>query len=183
MRCGRRLIGAQVAFVVLGLEGEARGAAQELGWSEVGDGIGVVFPATTRFLDRAYANFERYAPAMLRQLTGAGGLPWQPALSRTMAALEPLDIHWYLVGSGALAVRGIPVTPRDIDLVTDIHGARVLEDALQQWLVQPLVASPGWIADSFTRAFLGVRVEWAGGVHADVDGEEPSDFGPLPHPG
>lgn len=179
MRCERCLVGDQVAFAVLDLDKGGRGAAYELGWQEVAGGMGVTFPSQTRYLDRAYLNFEMHAPTMIRQSTNAEALPWRSALAATLAALHALDIEWYLVGSAALAVRGIEVMPGDIDLVTDAEGAHVLEDALQEWLVQPLVVSPGWIAESFTRAFVGMRVEWVGGVDAAVDKEDRSDFGPA----
>jgi hypothetical protein len=156
-----------------------REAAGELGWRPIAGGMGVSFPPETRYLDEAYANFEVHAPTIVLQLIGTAELVWEPALSATLAALESVDVDWYFAGSTALAVRGVDIVPKDIDLVTDASGAHTLEAALHRHLVQPLVATPGWIADSFTRAFLGVRVEWVGGVSPAIDEQEPADFGPA----
>ncbi len=87
---------------------------------------------------------------------------------------------WWLTGSAALAVRGIRVVPRDIDLVvTTGPEARKLGEILSDWLVEPVQRSEGWIARWFGRAFKESRIEWVGEVEASVDRPEPCDFGPT----
>ena len=177
MRCIREIMDGRTAFLVLELDAAEREASYRLGWGPIGDGMGVTFAPDTRYLYESFANFMDCAPIMIRQLLHEAPVPWEAALSATLEALAPLDLDWYLVGSGALAVRGIDVLPGDLDLVTSSEDAPKLERALRAHLVQPLQASPGWVAESFTRAFLGVRVEWLGGPAPDA--AAPADFGPT----
>lgn len=88
------------------------------------------------------------------------------------------DVDWCLVGSGALAVRGIAVAPRDIDVVVAEQDFGRVVSHLRDHLVEGVSETDDWIARWFCRAFLDGRVECIAGVPAWVDAPEPSDFGP-----
>lgn len=78
-----------------------------------------------------------------------------------------------MAGSVALAVRGIDVAPRDIDLALDNAGAVRLGELLLDHLVEPVIRTPGWIANWFGRAFFHARIEWIGVDEPyDLDGLE-----------
>lgn len=77
------------------------------------------------------------------------------------------------------AVRELDVTPHDLDLVVDVDSAACLNDLLLDVLVEPPQPSPGWIWDSFSRAFWHTRLEWVSGVNAAADRPEVADFGPT----
>jgi hypothetical protein len=113
---------------------------------------------------------------MLRQ-TAAGLVPWEEALLIFLDRVDRVD--WWLAGSGALAVRGIDISPRDLDVITDAAGAQRLGELLADALVEPVCASEGWIARWWGRAFLGARVEWVAEVASSVDDPDPVDFGPT----
>ncbi len=88
------------------------------------------------------------------------------------------EVDWFLTGSAALALRGLAVSPGDVDLVVmDEAGARRLAELMRPYLVEPLQATPGWIAGWFCRAMLRARVEWIGAPTAQADQPESSDFG------
>ena len=179
MRCERRSVDEQTLFLALDVDGRERQAARDLGWREFGNDVGIPFPPGTEYLDEAFKNFEKYASSLLRQRAGLEPIPWQDALAVTLAALQPIQVSWHLVGSAALAVRGLDIVPGDIDLVTDAQGAHLMQQALRPHLIQPLVPTPGWVAESFTRTFPGACVEWVGGVNASADAPEPTDFGSI----
>jgi hypothetical protein len=88
------------------------------------------------------------------------------------------DVDWWLCGSAALAVRGIEIIPRDIDVITDEVGAYRLGKILQDYLIEPLMDTQGWICKAFGKAFLDATIDIAGGIEESVDIPEPSDFGP-----
>ncbi len=137
------------------------------------------FPAATPGLDAIFARFTQYMPAILRQSAGEEAPPWEKALDTLLARVEGKGVDWMLGGSAALAARGIPVTPRDLDLITDDGGAHYLAELLADRLVQPLESSRGWIADWFCRAFVGMRLEWVGGLTPESPDAPPLDFGPT----
>ena len=163
-------------FLLTEVEPELRGAATALGFVHEGDAFVRTFPEDARWLEEAWQNFVLHAATMLQQ-AGEGVVPWREAL---LAFLDRVDgVDWWLAGSGALAVRGVDVSPRDLDVVTDARGAQRLGELLADRLVEPVFASEGWVARWWGRAFLGARVEWVADVAASVDDPHPVDFGPT----
>jgi hypothetical protein len=136
------------------------------------------FPADTVHLDSAWANFQRLIEPALRQIAGLEPVPWQEALSEVCRRLGGAGVDWWLTGSAALAVRGLPVTPVDLDLVVADADARRVGDLLLDGLIEP-VARVDWFCRWFGRAVLGARVEWVGGVGPEADQPEITDFGPV----
>jgi hypothetical protein len=163
-------------FVLTGLEAELHEAAGALGFARDGDAFVRTFPEDARWLDAAWENFPRHIGSMLHQ-TASGVAPWDEAL--TALADRAAGVDWWLTGSAALAVRGVEVSPRDLDLVTDAAGAQRLAELLADALVEPVFASEGWVARWWGRAFLGARVEWVADVTPSVDDPDPVDFGPV----
>jgi len=136
------------------------------------------FPRDAPHLDRAWANFERLVEPWLRQAAGLDPVPWEEALSELCRRLSGAGVDWWLAGSAALAARGAPLIPGDLDLVVAGPDSARLGDLLVDALVEPVVPVD-WFCETFGRAVLGARVEWAGGVGPAADEPEPTDFGPL----
>ena len=135
------------------------------------------FPADAPHLDRAWLNFERLIVPWLRQSAGLDPVPWQSALEVVCRRLNAGGVDWWLTGSGALAARGMEITPGDLDLVVSAGDAHYVGDLLLDGLVEP-VARADWFCDWWGRAILGARVEWVGGVGPAADLPEVTDFGP-----
>jgi hypothetical protein len=163
-------------FVLRSVEPELHEAAIALGFARDGDAFVRTFPDDARWLQEAWQNFVHHAATMLRQ-TAAGRAPWDGAL---LVFLDRVDrVDWWLAGSGALAVRGADISPRDLDVITDAAGAERLGELLADSLVEPVFAREGWSARWWGRAFLGARVEWVADVACSVDDPDPVDFGPT----
>jgi hypothetical protein len=131
-------------------------------------------------LEATYERFERHVEELLEQTAELRPVPWQDALDDTAKRLDRASVEWFLVGSAALAARGIPVAPRDLDLVTsdDRRTAAALADAHIQPPAQD--KERRWIAAWFGRAFIGARVEWVAGVYPEVDvWPAPNEIGPA----
>ena len=83
-------------------------------------------------------------------------VPWDIALLEFLARVEGSALTWWLYGSGALAARGLPIEPRDVDVhVDDAQLAGRLFDDL---LVTPVERLDGWVARHVGRAFAGAVV-------------------------
>jgi hypothetical protein len=95
-------------FLLTAVEPELRDAATALGFHRDGDAFIRTFPEDGRSLDVEWRNFVRHAGEMLRQ-TASGVAPWDAALEAFLKRVEGVD--WWLAGSGALAVRGVDVSP------------------------------------------------------------------------
>jgi hypothetical protein len=97
-----------------------------------------------------------------------------------LAALETLsgrlgDCLWAVTGSTNLALRGFPVEPGDIDIMTDESGVYDIEARFEDSVkhtVEPSKSVEKRIASHFgALAICGVRVELMGSVEHYVDGE------------
>jgi len=179
MRTSFQLIGQEPWFVIHDLEEAYHDTVRRLGYRDVVGGFGSVAPADNPYVQRAFDNFQRYAEPVLLQAAGVHSVPWDQTLLALLQILEGHDIDWWLLGSAALAVRGLQVKPGDVDLVVSDVGAFQLQELLLASIVQPVIATPGWVHNSFARAFLHSRVEWVGGVNPVADAEYPTDQGPL----
>ena len=178
MRTRRLDTADRTYFVLADLDPAERRAARELAFEDRDGELAKGFRPDTPHLDQAYDNFRRCAMAMLRQTAGLDPVPWEHALATFLTTVRGREMRWWLAGSAALAVRGLPLAPRDIDVIVDGPGARALGELLAAHLVEPVAHTDGWIAGWFGRAFPGARVEWVGDVSPAVDAPNPSDFGP-----
>jgi hypothetical protein len=174
-----RAVGREVLFVVLDLPERYRQAASTIGFEPVENGLARRFPAESRHLDRAYANFSRLVEDLILAEAGEKAKRWDVALEAFLRAVRGHDLNWYLVGSASLAVLNVDVVPGDVALAVDADGAHLLADILSDTLIEPIIPVSGWICDWWGRAFLGCRVEWVGEVHSSVDTPLPTDFGPT----
>ncbi|MET7424705.1 hypothetical protein [Dactylosporangium sp. NPDC005555] len=136
------------------------------------------FPADTPHLDRAWENFVLLIVPLLRQTAGLDPVPWAATLAEVCRRLTPAGVDWWLTGSAALAARGLPVTPGDLDLVISDADSHRVGDLFLDGLVEPVVPAD-WFCAWWGRAMLGARVEWVGGVGPAADQPEPTDFGLL----
>jgi hypothetical protein len=166
-------------FVVADLGEAYYSAALRLEFQPVPEGLARSFPSNSPHLRRAYENFARYVEELIRQRAGAQPVPWERALEGYLEIVAGTEVNWYLVGSTALAVRGLEIAPGDIDLVTDEVGAHSLAELLLDFLIEPVVPVDAWISDWFGRSFFHADVEWVGGVNERADTPEISDFGPV----
>jgi hypothetical protein len=131
------------------------------------------FPPGTRYFDRAVANLRQDLDEMVRQSITTGTPPgWAGPLEDLLRRAGQAQVPVAVVGSTALAVRGIDVRPGDIDVITTTEGADALADSYLESLVMPVATVPGF--GRFGRAFTGgIRVEWLGNPARSQEGPWP----------
>jgi len=174
-----RLVGSRALFVVHVDEPDLRRALRDLDFVEAGGAFVRAFPGDAPGLHESYVRFKRTLGDLLAQATGRQVTPWEDALDAAAMRLRPSRADWFLAGSSALAVRGIEVVPRALDLV--VADASRAAEALRDVLVEPVTENrPGtWISRWFGRAFLHARIEWIAGVDPAIDTyAAPNDHGP-----
>lgn len=131
--------------------------------AELGFGPDLVrrYPPGTRHVDRAVANARRWLDEMVRQRMTRTTPGWAGPLGDLLDRAGRARIPVAVVGSVALAVRGVDVRPGDIDVITTVEGADALGDSYRDVLVIPVADDPGF--GIWGRAFTGgIRVEWLG---------------------
>jgi hypothetical protein len=163
MRFEHRTAGENTEFWVYDADPEQKTALETLVWESRDDGWVKSFRCPVpEQAARAFTNIQYLLEPLLRQCIGATAVPWQAALETVCRRLETSTVDWWLCGSTALAVRDIPVVPRDLDLVVAYADAVALGGLLADGLIEP-VCPAGWsISKWWGRAFLHARVEWVG---------------------
>lgn len=114
------------------------------------------------------------------ETSGLGGQQIR-ALRIIHDTLSDSDVAWVVTGSAAFALRGMPVSPSDIDIQTDRAGAYRIERRLHQFVVKPVTFSAAErIRSHFGELEIeGVKVEVMGDIEKQLpDGswEPPPDI-------
>ncbi len=180
VRTRRWTEGGTTWFAVGSLEPELADPAGRLlmDYERHGDEWWRGYPAGTPQLDRCWENFSAQVPAMLRQAASLDPVPWREALRELCERTAGGRAGWWLTGSAALAVRGAPIEPGDLDLVCTAEEAFRLGEVFADALIEPVARSgDGWISDWWGRAFWAARIEWIGGPNPAADQPQPADFG------
>lgn len=180
MKTLRKVDGDMTFFIITDLTNPLYiQAAKDFGYNPIAEGLARPYPTISPHLDMAFDHFSRNIETMLLQKAGELPTPWEDALLRYIETVGGHAVDWWLIGSAAVAVRGIDVQPGDIDLgVAESDGQR-LGDILVNYLMEPVQDSSGWVGKWFGRTFMGVCLEWLGGVTQAADAYGISDFGPV----
>src|SRR6266571_3524266 len=102
-------------------------------------------------------------------------------LRKICTCLNRTNINWVVTGSLGFALRGVPVSPNDIDIQTDEAGAYEIEHRFSEFVVKEVMFSAAEKICSHFGALMidGVKVEIMGGIQkrlADGPWEEPVDL-------
>jgi len=178
METFRRTVGPETEFGISGLDPAYHQAAIDLAYRAENQCFVKSFPTKSPNLDLVYQNFSRSIESVILQTAGVALVPWEQAIDTFLHRIDGEPINWWLCGSAALAVRGAPITPRDVDLIVDDSSAHRLGTILLDGLIEPVIPVQGWFCNWWGRAFFGSRIEWVGGVGPQADQPEISDFGP-----
>jgi hypothetical protein len=173
-----RVEGTRTSFIITGMDPAYAEVAQALDYAETEAGFAKTFPTDTPHLASIFERFSLCADEMILQAANVQAVPWQETLLALLQRIERQHVNWWLVGSAALAARGLNILPHDIDLCVDNASAHTLGQVLEDCLIEPVQDVRGWVCNWFGRAFLHTRIEWVGGVDERLDDDEISDFGP-----
>lgn len=137
------------------------------------------YPADARHLARIMPYFEANAERMFAQLGYFEPVPWPDALQAFVDRVAGTDIDWWLTGSCAACVRGIPLEPHDVDIMIDSRCVEAVADQFADVLIEPIVDTGGWLTKDFGVLFWHARIDIAGDPAAVLDDPEPADCGPY----
>jgi hypothetical protein len=167
-------------FLALDVEPRYADAMTALAWQRDGDRWRRPIACQAAAAEAALPNLGRFMLPVLRQATGEEPVPWQRALDEVLSRFAAAGrVDWFLGGSCALAVRGAPVTPHDLDLIVSEADSVKVGDLLADGILEPVATGEWPLSIWWGRAFLHARVEWAGGMTAACDDPEVTDFGPV----
>jgi hypothetical protein len=167
------------ALVILTDEADLQAVLPALAYAAEGDREFVRRFPLRAVTPAIYGRFSACVSRLLAHAARREPPPWEESLERLRGMLDAERLEWMLGGSAALAIRGVAVTPRDIDFVVADHQATAR--ALANFLIEPPLPSGGrWVAEWFGRAWAGTRIEWVAETRPDLDDHDwTSDIGPA----
>ncbi len=166
-----------VTFVIQDVDPDLDNAVQAFGFQPIAGGYRQTYPERHPDIDDIFQRFAAHFEEMLIQKARLAPIPWVDALNALCETIDGQDVAWWLTGSAALAVRGMAIVPGDIDLVVGAESADRFEALLRNLIVEP--PRPGWISDTFTRAFHHTCIEWIAGIDNRADAHMIGDVGPT----
>lgn len=127
-----------------------------MGWSSFTAESFVRRVAATDDLERVFANFARHLEEMLLHSAALRPVRWGRALDGFVDRVQSSGLGRWRYGSGALAVRGVDIEPRDLDLAVDDahHAAALLSDLLVDPPHHQTAGSPTGPAGRFHGALI-----------------------------
>jgi hypothetical protein len=108
-------------------------------------------------------------------------ISYSKAMRRIYKSLQNRPLNWVVTGSFSFALQGVPVTPRDIDLQTDLAAALAIEQLLAKYVVRKVkFSTDDKIRSHFGELSIhGVKIEIMGDVQKrseDGSWEKPVDL-------
>lgn len=106
------------------------------------------------------------------------------ALRTIIEHLNNEDIRWAVMASTSLALQGVDITPNDVDILTDEHGAFKIGSLLKDYEVKPVSFGRTNLFESFYGIFNidGTKVEVMGDLKELLSGTWVSISGRLKSP-
>jgi hypothetical protein len=137
------------------------------------------YPCSAPHLERVMARFRTHAEDMFRQLAYQRPVPWQDALDAFAKRAGRAGIPWWLTGSVAACIRGIPLHPHDVDIMIGHGDAARVADLFADVTIEPMVDTGGWLTRDFGVLFWHARIDIASDPAERLDDPEPVDCGPY----
>ena len=168
MRLIQRPVDDHIHFIIVDAPAKYHDAIRGLAFGESTEGFVKVLPKQTPHLDSAFARFAEYLDTIIKQVTHELPVPWEKAFEIFLHRVYSIEADWWVTGSLALALRGLPIQPGDIDLIVDGAGAIRWGQVLADIMIEP-VSSTNWFCKYWGRAFDHARIEWVGEVDPQSD--------------
>lgn len=137
------------------------------------------YPSTIHNIEQFKANFDRFGLEMIEQFGYMKPTPFDESLLAFIERIEDYNLNWALIGGGSLRVRGIPVETHDLDIMLDMKDIDLINQILEDYIVEPICDTEGWVVKYFGVAFLHARIDLSFGPEESADQPHPSDFGPY----
>ncbi|MHB1460197.1 MAG: nucleotidyltransferase domain-containing protein [Armatimonadota bacterium] len=124
-------------------------------------------------------NWEFNAETMFAQMGHFAAVDWEAVLMQLIPIIDGNGIDWWLTGSCASCVHGVPLKPHDIDLMLSSKDIDRVNELFADYLIEPIRSTNGWVVDYFGVLYMGARVDLAFDPVSFVDDPELVDFGPY----
>lgn len=146
-------------------------------YEKVGNTYLKSFSKDIKNIERIKDNFKKNAGTMFDQLGYFTEVPWEEAIYEFVKKIAGTNINWWLTGSCAACIRGIPFKPHDLDIMVDSKDIEKIKKLFSEWIVEPIIDTNGWLTKDFGVLFKHARIDIASDPSSCLDNPEPVDCG------
>lgn len=127
-------------------------------WWQIGNHFIKVYDQVPDFQYCA-ENFKRYGEQYIKQSLKIEEASWEKALDRWISQMKELDVPWYIHGSAAMALWGMDVKPRNLDIIvpnaSDFDKVRTV---FYKFAIVPIQRCDHWVMSGGGDLFLDTPV-------------------------
>ena len=104
-------------------------------------------------------NFTKHGEEMIKQELKLLPSPWQKALELFAAEMEKLNVPWYVHGSVAMALWGIDVTPRNLDIIVPNYSDfDKVRSQFYKLAIRPIERCDNWVMSGGGTIFMEAAI-------------------------
>jgi hypothetical protein len=126
-------------------------------------------------------NYKKNIEKIINQRLRKEKTDWKTALKFIAEELKKTDIKWYVSGSCALALRGIEVEPKDLNLIFENkEDKEKIKNILGKYAIEPIAECKDWILELYGAAYIeNCFIDIASGLKDDLNHPDPIDSSPY----
>jgi hypothetical protein len=154
---------------------------EEALFTKAGDGYVKEFSKDIAHIRAILDNYRRNADEILAQIYSQPlkPAPWEQALLAFIDKAKSAGIDWFLAGSCALAIRGVDLKPRGVDIILHLEDMSKVQDVFLDDTIQPIMECSDWVAKAHGVLFMHATIGLAFDTQDCLDVPEPIDSGPY----
>lgn len=130
-------------------------------WWQLGDSFIKTYDNVKDF-EYCAENFRKYGERSILQQLKILPAPWETALENLIPEMKKIGVDWFLHGSAAMALWGIDVTPKDINIIipnaSDFDRVR---DHFYQRAIKPFERCDNWVMSGLGTIFAEANIGFA----------------------
>lgn len=129
-------------------------------WWQVGNNF-IKSYDNVRDFEYCAENYTKHGEVAIKQQLKLLPTPWKKALDLFIEEMHQLDVDWYIHGSTAMALWGIDVKPKDVNIIiSNYSDFDKVRDHLYKYAIRPIERCDNWImsglGDLFMEAVIGI---------------------------
>ena len=135
-------------------------------WWQFGNGFIKVFDNVKGFSYCA-EKFAKYGEISVNQMLRISPAPWKKALNFAVLEMKKVGVDYFICGSTAMALWGIEVKPRDINIVVPNYSDfDKVSEHFYKLAIQPFERCENWVASGLGRIFSEANIGFSFGNKA-----------------
>jgi len=149
-------------------------------WWQVGNSFIKTYD-NVRDFEHCAENFTKYGEISIKQQLKIVEAPWRKALDLFIADMKKIDVDWYIHGSAAMALWGIEVAPKNLNIIVPNYSDfDKVREAFYKLALTPIERCDNWIMSGggtiFMEANIGIWLHNKELEPYDMSGLEQIDY-------